>query len=248
MSSGNGARLGVVDDAGRGTPVADWLGWAESVPDLDTDRWSDVVVVAPHPDDEVLGVGGLMARLAGRGVRVRVLAVTDGGGAQPPTGWSAERLACERVSEAIGACALLGVDPPQRLGFPDGEVGRHEDALSEALREELHADVVCLATWRADGHPDHEATGRAAQRACAHTGATLVEYPVWMWHWARLQDPSVPWDRARRHRLSPDEVATKHAAVQHHRSQLDPPGPGADAVLPPFVIDRLVTDQEMLLS
>jgi len=35
--------------------------------------------------------------------------------------------------------------------------------------------------------------------------------------------------------------------VQCHRTKLDPAAPGADPVLPPFVVDRLVTDQEMLL-
>ncbi|MDQ6896829.1 MAG: hypothetical protein M3171_09545, partial [Actinomycetota bacterium] len=46
--------------------------------------------------------------------------------------------------------------------------------------------------------------GRAA-RACAHTGARLVEYPVWMWHWAAPLDPAVSWQRVRRHRLPPQE-------------------------------------------
>ena len=251
MTSSNGSRLGVVDDAGRGTPAEDWLGWADAVPDLDLDGWSDVVVVAPHPDDEVLGVGGLMARLTTLGTPVRVLAVTDGGAAEPPTGWSTTRLTRQRVEEAVAACAAVGVNPPHRLGFPDGAVREHEDALTQSLVSLVPAltrDTVCLATWRADGHPDHEATGRAAARACAHTGARLVEYPVWMWHWARPLDPAVPWERVSRHRLSPGERVAKHAAVQCHRSQLDPPRPGVDAVLPPFVVKRLVTDQEMLLS
>ena len=65
----------------------------------------------------------------------------------------------------------------------------------------------CAATWRGDGHPDHEAVGRAAATAVERTGAVLVEYPVWMWHWALPGDPDVPWYRAhtvpldtRRHR------------------------------------------------
>jgi len=248
MSLSNGARLGVVDDAGRGTAAADWLGWADAAPDLNIGGWSDVVVVAPHPDDEVLGVGGLMARLTRLGAAVRVLAVTDGDGARPPAGWSTQRLARERVEEAECACAVVGVDAPRRLGLPDGAVEEHEDALAEALGQALAPHTVCLATWRADGHPDHEATGRATARACAHTGARLVEYPVWMWHWARPHDPAVPWERVRRHNLTTSERAAKHLAVQRHRSQLDPPTPGVDPVLPPFVVERLVTDQEMLLS
>jgi LmbE family N-acetylglucosaminyl deacetylase len=64
-----------------------------------------------------------------------------------------------------------------RLGQPDG--GIDEDALAAALEPLLGPGRWCLATWRADGHPDHEAVGRAAARACTATGARLLEYPVW---------------------------------------------------------------------
>jgi hypothetical protein len=55
---------------------------------------------------------------------------------------------------------------------------------------------LCLATWRGDGHPDHEAVGRAAARAARFVGATLWEFPVWAWHWARPGAIEVPWHRS----------------------------------------------------
>ncbi len=248
MTASNGHRLGVVDDAGRGTPASAWRGWADDTAELDLSGWRDVVVVAPHPDDEVLGVGGLMHRLVRDGMRVRVVAVTDGEGAVPPRGWSSERLAGARVVEAADACASLGVDSPRRLRIPDGRVTEHEVALAEALSEVLTPTTHCLATWRSDGHPDHEATGRAAAAACAHTGATLVEYPVWMWHWAAPGDPTVPWGRVHRVDLTAPEHEAKARAVARHATQLDPPAPGVDPVLPPFVVERLVTSYEMVMS
>ncbi len=247
MSPSNGHRLGVVDDAGRGTPAATWHGWSDRLPDLDATGWATVVVVAPHPDDEVLGVGGLIRRFASIGSDVQVVAVTDGGAARPPSGWSGERLSRERVREAAAGCRALGVLPPLRLDVPDGAVAAHEDSVTEALTRILTPDTYCLATWRSDGHPDHEASGRAAARACARTGATLVEYPVWMWHWSRPEDSSVPWHRARRVVLTPTEAAAKARAVQYHRTQLDPPAGDDDPVLPPFVLERLVTGEELVL-
>ncbi|MEO7234782.1 MAG: PIG-L family deacetylase [Lapillicoccus sp.] len=247
MTASNGHRLGVVDEAGRGTPAWAWRGWADQAPDLGLSGWRDVVVVAPHPDDEVLGVGGLIRRLVRDGVRVRVVAVTDGEGAPAPRGWSPERLATERVIEAVAACGALGVDPPHRLGLPDGRVGEHEAALTEALSRLLSPSTHCLATWRSDGYPDHEATGRAAAAACAQTSAALVEYPVWMWHWAAPDDPAVPWERVHRVALTPQEREAKAVAVARHGTQLDPPAPGVDPVLPPFVVERLVTSYEMVM-
>jgi hypothetical protein len=51
---------------------------------------------------------------------------------------------------------------------------------------------------RGDGHPDHEAVGRAARSAARRTDAILLEYPIWMWHWAFTDDFAVSWSRAQR--------------------------------------------------
>ncbi len=114
-----------------------------------------------------------------------------------------DALAAARIAESNQATALLGVGEPLRLGIPDGGVSAHEHELTTRLVGVLTATpgeaerVWVLATWRGDGHPDHEATGRAAAEACSITGHRLIEYPVWMWHWARPADPAVPWNRIR---------------------------------------------------
>jgi hypothetical protein len=61
---------------GLGTSEEQWQAWPElgAWPELDLGEASVPVVVAPHPDDEVLGVGGTMAILGS----VKVVAVTNG--------------------------------------------------------------------------------------------------------------------------------------------------------------------------
>jgi GlcNAc-PI de-N-acetylase len=62
-----------------------WASWSdlrELLP-ADPSAWPSVVVVAAHPDDEVLGVGGTIAILAAAGARLRLIAVTDGEGSHP---------------------------------------------------------------------------------------------------------------------------------------------------------------------
>ncbi|WP_206474963.1 PIG-L deacetylase family protein [Dietzia sp. KRD202] len=239
----------------RGTTHAAWDAWfggRTADPELTVPSGvRRVVVVAPHPDDEILGVGVTAARFAAAGVEVVIVAVTDGDASHPdsPTVTPA-RLTALRISESRRACAALGLPEPVRIGLPDGGVRGHEtrlaDAIAEAIGDVPGEDCVVLSTWRGDGHPDHEASGRAAARACAATGARLAEYPVWTWHWAEPGDRRVPWDRRRRVVLTDAELAAKQAAVAEFVTQVAPLSdrPGDEAILPDWILDRLVTRSE----
>ena len=175
--------------------------------------------------------------------------MTDGGAAYPQMSVF-DRIQLERTrrSELIKATSNLGVRTPIFLGLPDGEVADHEHTLTDLLVEILDAttaDTWLAATWRGDGHPDHEAVGRAAAAATAQTGATLVEYPVWMWHWAAPGDPDVPWDRAYAVQLDRAALGRKHHAAQCFRSQFESTA-SQPALLPPFVLRRLLAVGEVV--
>jgi LmbE family N-acetylglucosaminyl deacetylase len=200
-----------------------------------------VVVVAPHPDDEVLGAGGLMQAAGRWGATVEVVAVTDGEAA-PVAGVSGaagrRALGARRVEERAAALErLTGTSEGRpsavhRLGLPDGAVAGGEEALRVDLAGRLGPEACCVAPWSGDGHPDHEAAGRAAEDAAAATGATLWAYPVWTWHWARPADPSVPWDRARRLEVGAHDLARKRSALEAFVSQIDTAPAGGAPVLP----------------
>ena len=200
-------------------------------------------MVAPHPDDETLGFGGTALAAAARGVAVRTVIVSDGGAAWP--GLSAHertRLERSRRRESRSAAALLGLPQPLFLGLPDGDLPAQESRLIDILSgilEDGPPGTWCAATWRGDGHPDHEAVGRAAAVAASRTGAVLMEYPVWMWHWARPGEPGVPWDHAYRTVLDPTAAEHKRQAAAAFRTQLESGGPGRDPILPAHVVARL---------
>jgi LmbE family N-acetylglucosaminyl deacetylase len=208
------------------------------------------VVVAPHPDDETLGFGATTALLAERDIDVRVVSVSDGGAAHGDiTPFDRVRLERTRSTELRNAARILGAGEPIRLALPDGELAGHQDSLADLLTGILEAGppgTWCVTTWRGDGHPDHEAVGRAAATAAHRTAAVLLEYPVWMWHWATPGDSAVPWDRALMVPLTAFAVGRKQAAAQCFRSQFHPPAPDASPALPPFVLPRLLAVGEMV--
>jgi LmbE family N-acetylglucosaminyl deacetylase len=249
MPLSTSARLQASPIADGGTDVERWTRWDRRFAALDLTDCPGLTVIAPHPDDETLGMGATVAMLRAAGVDVQLVSVTDGGAAYPgldDCGRAA--LATVRCAEVRRAAEVLGAGDPIRLQLPDGAVAGHEQRLTEQVTELLNAFPAgrwCAATWRGDGHPDHEAVGRAAAAAAARSGAVFVEYPVWMWHWAQPDDPAVPWHRARRVFPTKAALHAKQAATRCFSSQIEPT-PGAGPVLPPAVVHRLLAVGEVV--
>ena len=247
---GNGDRFAARPIAEGGTSSEAWLHWLDTFPVLDLAACTSLTVVAPHPDDETFGIGGAAALLRSRSVDVRLVSVTDGGGAFPGASPS-ERAALERDrrAELICAATSLGIDDVVRLGLPDGELSFHEEHLVELLAGLLEAQPTgswCAATWRGDGHPDHAAVGRAAAAACQRTSVRLLEFPIWMWHWANPADEAVPWQRMFRIAVDEGAAARKTFAAQQFRTQVTSRVAGEEPILPPGIVQRLMTVGEVV--
>ncbi len=120
-----------------GTAEQAWASWPElrQLPAADPLTWPSVAVIAAHPDDEVLGAGGTIALLAAAGIRLRLIAVTDGEGSHPGTDPAVlGRVRAEETAAALGA---LGAGSAEviRLRFPDTGLAAREAELAAALRE-----------------------------------------------------------------------------------------------------------------
>lgn len=198
-----------------------------------------LVVVAAHPEDAVLGVGGFVSRAVAGGAPVRVVSVTDGDASHPGSRLPGSVLAARRIRESDRAFATLvgnpgGVAPVEviRLRIPDRTVGSHERDLAERLIPLVAGFALCATNWREDGFADHESTGRAAVAACRETGVGLVEFPLRMWQWARPDDARVPWSRALRVDLTEVQQARKERALSCLASQIAPLVPGRDDRIP----------------
>lgn len=227
------------------TPEAHWQQRPGAVkpPDLPLQDWLGadhrLVVVAPHPDDEVLGMGGMLSMHAARGGRCAIVAVTDGEAShRDVAGVDPCGLARRRRHESAEGLGHLRLQQAAcfRLGLPDGEVAANEPEMVERLVQLLQPSDTVLCTWRHDGHPDHDASARATASACRRVGVRLFEVPIWMWHWAEPGDRRVPWERLRSVPLRCRTVHDKQLALSAHASQLS----RRSAELPAVLNDAMV--------
>lgn len=135
-----------------------------------------VLVLAPHPDDEVIGCGGAILLHRQQGDQVEVVFLTSGERGNPET--PPEELRALREMEAAEAARVLDVNRIHFLRLPDQGIAVSLDRGAILLRQFLQtADVVYLP-HRDEEHPDHAATN---QLLCqARVGAIpLRGYEVW---------------------------------------------------------------------
>lgn len=119
----------------------------------------DVLVVAPHPDDAELGMGGAICRFLAEGKRVGVLDLTTG----EPTPHGSEEV---RSQESISATQILGLTWRGNLGLPN----RSLEPTLEARKALATVFRCCRAPWIfapywVDAHPDHTAGTKLAEDA-----------------------------------------------------------------------------------
>jgi len=185
-----------------------------------------VVVVAAHPDDETLGAGGLLHELAAAGRPADVVVVTDGAASHPGSATLApDELVRVRRDEVLRAVAVLSPDSVVTLlDFPDSQVREHREQIAVALAAAISSQPLAavVAPWRGDGHRDHRITGEVCAQIATERGARLLEYPIWMWHWAHPDDPATPWQRMRVLPLGDRGVNRKRRATTEHATQTEP--------------------------
>ncbi len=212
----------------------------------------NLVVLAPHPDDESLGCGALLARaFAGSGAHV--ICLTDGSASHPKSRqWTPARLADRRCTEMIEAIRRLGGSAGDLtwLGLPDSRLYQADVPTIAATLEQViegHGARHVLAPAAEDHHEDHRATAEFARELRARR-------PDWVFHsypvWSRWDDPVFLQSIARHNPilLPTGHLHTKkRAAIHAHETQLgrvvtdDPSG----FTLPPGFVEKFASEDEI---
>jgi len=193
---------------------------------LDDIAPSTSLILAPHPDDESLGCGGLIAMASACGRPPAIVGVTDGVGSHPNSrSHPPVRLRATRAAELRDAAAILGVGAKRvhYLGLPDASAPhagpRFDIAVAAIVALVRHYRVATVfASWGYDPHSDHAATAALAEAVAREANVRVAFYPVW--GWLLPPDAPVPLADVAGRRLDIAAVLEcKRRAIQAHRSQ-----------------------------
>jgi len=196
----------------------------------------DALVIAPHPDDAELGMGGTIVRLIAQGWSVGILDLTTG---EPTPLGSLET----RSRETAEATRSLGLTWRRNLGLPNRSLEPgllHRRELAAVFRE-VRPRLLFAPFWE-DAHPDHTAATKLVEDARFWSKLSKSDIPGEPFHPSRIlyyfsvhlrivERPSFLIDIS-------DQVEVKLAATRAYRSQLiDNQAPGRPGVID-AVIDR----------
>ena len=198
--------------------------WPET--DLQTLTGGAAMVLAPHPDDESLGCGALIAAACEAGQPPLLVMLTDGAGSHPNSrSHPAARLRGVREAETLAAAACLGL-PAERvvfLRYTDTKAPSTGPGLAVAVERVLgllraQGCRSLIAPWQYDPHSDHEAAALIATAVAKAAGVPHWAYPVWgrtlppeteVADTSGLRLPVAAWQEAKRR------------AIRCHKSQWD---------------------------
>ena len=239
--------------------IADFFSQADELPIVpveDLIGTGGVLVIAPHPDDETLGCGGLLAIAKSAGRSVHVVIVSDGAQSHPNSRkYPCPKLSKLRERETMTACGALGLSSHDIsfLRLPDSNVpSSGESACNSIADMAIRARAIdagtIFVTWRNDPHCDHQASFALARAAAHQTNSKLLQYPIWGHTRADRMTLSAP---PQGFRLDITQVLDrKKAAIAAHRSQTtymiddDPDG----FILSPEMIARFERGFEIFLE
>lgn len=186
------------------------------------------LIIAPHPDDETLGCGAIIARLCASGQKVRVLVVTDGAASGNSSIISPFELVQIRHNECVEACKTLGVkaDDVVFLNFPDGGTSALVDTIAAAIKTHVIAfqPRLIFSPYSEDSHPDHQTIANAIDSLCRDKTivGTVFEYPISFWPFVALRHLLHPSKLRRLRRITTTPYLThKMRAMKSYRSQLE---------------------------
>lgn len=184
-----------------------------------------ILLLIPHPDDEVVGCAAVIGRARAAGARVFGVYLTTG---VPPEEnawfWARRRhpaRAARRRTEAEAAARLLGIEP---VAWQDVPSRRLKDNLSATAAQldravsESGADMIWAPAWEG-GHQDHDTANFLASRLTERL--PVWEYSEYNFAGGRVRSQRFPETNGTETviRLSGEEIAMKRQALALYRSE-----------------------------
>ncbi|MDH8700993.1 LmbE family N-acetylglucosaminyl deacetylase [Dysgonomonadaceae bacterium PH5-43] len=213
--------------------------------------FKSILILAPHPDDEVFGCAGLIQYYQKRGCKVHIAILTDGDAAYPESLISKKELAQQRLSLTHKAAKILSVnvDNITYLHWKDGEIDKFADyeGLMQIVND-IRPEAM-FSTHSFEGWSDHIATAQLADRIVRdfmEFNIRNFKYCVWLWYsMPYSQILKLNWKNSKLFKLTKEEYNTKLAAINEYIEPLTDFGKSYSGELPSVFVKANKWNKEL---
>jgi len=172
-----------------------------------------VLVISPHPDDDVIGCGGTLCKHRDQGDQINVVYLTSG--EKGCRGSALREAAMLREQEAKVATKIIGIKELDFWRQPDGELSASAEIVRQLRKKlgELHPDLIYVTHDR-EAHHDHRVAANIVKKSLSTKN--VINLPcVYMFEvWTPLQKFSKIVDIS-------NYIEIKIAAIKAHKSQCE---------------------------
>jgi LmbE family N-acetylglucosaminyl deacetylase len=173
---------------------------------------ANILLICPHPDDEILGLGGLIIKMLDRGSKIHIIYLTDGEGSNADP--DLEEIKRQRILLSNNVCSKLGIFDSAilRLHIHDGAIPHASEAgfdeavnLIKEIIDKIKPDAV-FVTHPHDFWPfDHVASAQITKEAVLKSYIRPQLWFFWVWAWFNVR----PWKllRSKFHNLQKVDIS-----------------------------------------
>lgn len=204
-----------------------------------------ILLVAPHPDDEIIGCAGLIQQTLKTGKKIDVVILTGGGKSHSnccnideDTLIETRRKLSRKAAQIVG----LPLEHLHFLNYPDGGISykNRETERLKQLIEELSPEAIFIP-HKGEGWSDHVEAGNVI-RKLKLSGIQLYEYCVWFWYYNVW---NIDWENAYCIKMTPEQHKIKLKAMQAYITPTAPCGKPWSGVLPEVFIKANQWNKEL---
>jgi LmbE family N-acetylglucosaminyl deacetylase len=224
------------------------------VGELNVKRYGRVLIIAPHPDDEVIGIGGYILQQQRNGAEIFIIYLTDGEQSLPDI--SNEKIAINRIELSIAVLGQMNIPLTNvtRMHLPDGNVP-HENEHGFAkivtdlasVIDTIRPDAV-FVSYIYDMHEDHVASFQIVREALRKIDRICDLYGYWVWLWYLIpikRIKNIDWKNTIPINIKDENTVKKQLMDMYLKPKADTGDPWSGN-LPPALINAFNYPQEVI--
>jgi len=187
---------------------------------------NNLLVIAPHPDDESFACGALIAKYKEKGHSVNIIIVTDGRASSPKEAISQKNLITIRHNETLNAIKKLGCKDKDIifLNYEDSRTSNYKNKIEQNLIhyiKKLNPSLIA-SPFLLDKHNDHATIASIVEKLQSDKSiiSDVIYYPLWFW--PKIALSTIFSKKYKTYKLNASPyLKIKEEAILAHKSQFE---------------------------